>query len=1086
MYDFHTSSAMSSEDLRTHRNSILISQSKAAIAEASLLPVNSHHNDTPRSGRLEDRESLLGKVVGLLNRTILRSRENSVVDSEQGDHLKSLALPMLTEPNSQSTIIQNPLFAQRYQDLDNRRVIETKHVSLEYDPASKRKILNTYEILREIGRGEHGKVKLARNLLNDELVAIKIVSRRSKDRLLRMRRPSNLPPNQNVNDYEAKIRREINIMKRCNHKYIVKFKEVLDDKHLHKIYLVLEYMERGEIMWKRQTPITEPRPIDHSSSDKIPCRSGGRRASLILNASYLATEDNDLLSYEFSPNLTFRQSRRVFRDVLLGLEYLHMQGIVHRDIKPANLLVSSDYTVKISDFGVSFASSLKSSLEGDMFSDMELAKTVGTPAFFAPELCQTSISNTGSSNSIHTKAGETCPAVPKVNHKIDIWALGVTLYCLLFGRVPFNADSEFALFDVIVNSTLEFPESNGSFNSPQEVSVGEFELAKDLLTKMLAKNSAVRIDIEDIKNHDFVLCDIQNDPKKLDELFFLNSLPPSSYNLVTEPQTRNGGHPDPAIGIAKRINGGLLRALDTEGGSSEATSIYETNSTALSYQNSNESKNDSETSYPTTRSPDIGPTAKVDSNGNFSLAADELDTSPRTLQSQFPTYTAQPRLSSASLGMQHASSSRKASLLLHDVFDFGRRDSAGSLEAPQIETKRNVGGDLYLKNQSAIDAFKDIQKSDKKIRKSSIYSTLSHQNSVSSSTKALKDLTQSNTRPLNLQEADTEEESLSKIKVGPISINAVRRPSSVISLPLTESFASLDSDNDDYLSQKYQEFRTKKQALKMMHETITMSDSVLLHNDAPSLKISEKFQKFSLGTPSTGQMKSGITLGHPESIGPRTQRLSSMSSSCESESDEDLTLNIPSKVTPLSRPAYTRATSHESNLSNLPHLDQVRFKPFMLHELLHELEDVPEDLLGGAPNMSSPFVPSRTASPVPPAQAPDIQRAKESTPLSFQGSPLKREVSRANEIPPSEPQSDAVSVKGGQQAVSFTRGHFNNHYKKESRRPPFPFSKHLDLDRESQCKLKLLNSNSIDSRPSYNRSNSITLGLLQHERSDPK
>lgn len=316
-------------------------------------------------------------------------------------------------------------------------VKEDKNVRLNYDPVSKRKVLNSYELIKEIGRGEHGKVKLAREITTNELVAIKIVDRKSRPKLGK-------PMKQNASQ-EEKIRREIAIMKKINHPNVVQLKAVLDDENSRKIYLVLEYLEKGEVKWQKGPGV---------------------------------------------PIMTLPESMQVFRDVVLGLDYLHYQGIIHRDIKPANLLRGADGSVKISDFGVSFASSLKCN---EQQNEYELAKTAGTPAFFAPEICEP-LKNF---DRLEEKVKH-----PKISYKIDIWALGITLYSFLFGSMPFWATNEFELFKVICEKTLEFPQEYPS--NYEWTDEDKFEV-KNLLFKILNKDPAKRLTIKEIKRHPLVL-----------------------------------------------------------------------------------------------------------------------------------------------------------------------------------------------------------------------------------------------------------------------------------------------------------------------------------------------------------------------------------------------------------------------------------------------------------------------------------------------------------------------------------------------------------------------------------------------------
>ncbi|KAI8033834.1 uncharacterized protein LOC128265139 [Drosophila gunungcola] len=99
---------------------------------------------------------------------------------------------------------------------------------------------------------------------------------------------------------------------------------------------------------------------------------------------------------------------RYFRDMVVGLEYLHIRCVIHRDVKPENMLLDASDRVKIADFGISNVHAPSTQLQAGL----------GTPMYMAPE----AMSSQG-----------------KVDFKSDVWSLGLVLYELCLGRSPFAA-----------------------------------------------------------------------------------------------------------------------------------------------------------------------------------------------------------------------------------------------------------------------------------------------------------------------------------------------------------------------------------------------------------------------------------------------------------------------------------------------------------------------------------------------------------------------------------------------------------------------------------------------------------------------
>jgi [calcium/calmodulin-dependent protein kinase] kinase len=323
----------------------------------------------------------------------------------------------------------------------NRIVKQTSNARAEYtnseeDGASQRQI-NQYLIKQEIGRGSFGAVHLAVDQYGEEYAVKEFSKSRLRKRamselLRRKRQGSNYEPfpamrrdkpKSRLADTESSfdlIKEEIAIMKKLNHVNLVSLVEVLDDPDEDSLYMVLEYCKKGVIMKVDLEEDAEP----YSEDD---CRCW-------------------------------------FRDLILGIEYLHAQGVIHRDIKPDNLLLTEDDTLKIVDFGVS-----------EMFertSAMRIAKSAGSPAFMAPELVSSERTDV-------------------MGQPADIWSMGVTLYCLRYGCVPFRKMNVVDLYDSISNDKVNLEsEENKDF--------------RDLMTRLLEKDPNKRITMQVLREHPWV------------------------------------------------------------------------------------------------------------------------------------------------------------------------------------------------------------------------------------------------------------------------------------------------------------------------------------------------------------------------------------------------------------------------------------------------------------------------------------------------------------------------------------------------------------------------------------------------------
>jgi len=247
--------------------------------------------------------------------------------------------------------------------------------------------VDDFTMISIIGQGSFGKVVQVRMKDTGDIFAMKVLSKKNVVER---------------GELEHTIS-ERNILMNINHPFIMKLHYSFQSPD--KLYLVMDFVNGGELFYHLQQ--TRRFPVERA---------------LFYTA-----------------------------EITLGLEYLHLHGIIYRDLKPENLLLDADGHVKITDFGLS--------KEG-LFDEYATTHTFcGTPEYLAPEVIE---------GKNYTKS-------------VDWWSLGTLLFEMLSGMPPFYDEDIQKMYQNKMNNDIQFPQ------------FVQDPATRDLISKLLDKDSISRL-----------------------------------------------------------------------------------------------------------------------------------------------------------------------------------------------------------------------------------------------------------------------------------------------------------------------------------------------------------------------------------------------------------------------------------------------------------------------------------------------------------------------------------------------------------------------------------------------------------------
>ena len=229
-----------------------------------------------------------------------------------------------------------------------------------------------YTKIQELGSGGFSKVYRVQNLTTNEVFACKEL------------------PIKKINDLE-KLKKEINIMSKCDHPNIIKLIEIYEDNR--QLDLIMEECLGGTLF------------------DRL----------------LKKMEDDDETFSE-------KDAAIIFKQIVSAIHYCHSQGIAHRDLKMENVLFlykTQDSPIKIIDFGLSESVQIVNHKDLLENKNINMTGSVGTPHYISPEVLQ-----------------------GKYNQKCDIWSAGVILYAILSGSFPFDGNTDKEIYKCILKKKI--------------------------------------------------------------------------------------------------------------------------------------------------------------------------------------------------------------------------------------------------------------------------------------------------------------------------------------------------------------------------------------------------------------------------------------------------------------------------------------------------------------------------------------------------------------------------------------------------------------------------------------------------------